>query len=372
MTKREIIQNEAKEKIIQEDYKGILLSSPRFGKSLVLIDSIRSKSTWNIVISSPYDTIKDSWSNEIVKWELGFNPTLICSRSLKKINSNIDLLVVDEIQMLSDNEIDIIISKSPKRILGLTGTLDIEKELNLNYRLGIKPIFTYTIEQAIEDNIIANFEIEVILCNFDNIDNTIQSGTKAKSKLTTEQGHYQFLHNQFEKFKHLCYTDYSRYKFMKDYYARKRKEFIYESRTKLGIAKEIINKLTRVIIFTGFIEQAEELSEYSFHTKNKKDNNLLKFQEGEIDKLGLVGMGGVGISIFNLKHAVIHQLQSSSEMSIQKILRVCNLEDDRDAKIYITCYDTSVDKDWLIKALKGINDDRIKWTKYEDFILDDE
>jgi len=53
-------------------------------------------------------------------------------------------------------------------------------------------------------------------------------------------------------------------------------------------------------------------------------------------------------------------------MSIQKILRMCNLEDDRVAKIYITCYDNSVDLQWLEQALNGINKNRINWIKQDD------
>jgi len=293
MNKRELLQKDASDSIINSDYKGITLISPRFGKSKMLIDSIRDKSEWNICISSPRDDIRISWENEIIQWELGFDIKLICSASLKNIDSNLDLLVIDEIQMLSPGQINYIIKKKPKRLLGLTGTLDLSTQINLKRRLGLDIIYSYSIEQAIEDNIISNFEVNVILCNFDNEVIDIPSGIKKNPILTTEQGHSDFLHKQYNKFWTLSQQDYT-FSSVKEYYARIRKNFIYTSKSKLEIAKKIIDKFERCMIFSGGIEQAEYLSEYTHHSKNKKNNNLLKFQEEEINKLGVVGCGILG------------------------------------------------------------------------------
>lgn len=56
-----------------------------------------------------------------------------------------------------------------------------------------------------------------------------------------------------------------------------------------------------------------------------------------------------------MKVGVFHQLQSSEELAIQKVLRFMNLEDGQTAHIYIFAYRNSVDEDWVSKAIKPFN-----------------
>lgn len=335
-----------------------------------MIDSIKGKEDWDIYISSPYDTIRSNWNSEFVKWgnwSSGLDtPISICHRSLEKIPEGLDLLVIDEVQTLSERQIEAIKAKKPKRVLGLTGTLNEETKKDLNIGLGVKVIYEYSIDQAITDGIIANFEIVIVECDFDNKEKTVLSGTKKKSFWATEKGHYDFLTKQFEKFKVLSWSN-PDMDALKMKYAGDRSRFIYESKSKLEIAKKIIEKSERCLIFTGLSKIADELAP-SFHSKSK-DNNLEKFINGEIDKCSVIEMVNMGITIPNLKLAVLHQLKSNSEMSLQKILRMCNLEDDKIAKIYITVYKDSVDSKWIDKALETVNKDKIKRIHSKNLIL---
>lgn len=67
------------------------------------------------------------------------------------------------------------------------------------------------------------------------------------------------------------------------------------------------------------------------------------------------------VTISNLKHAVIHQIQSNEELQIQKILRTCNLEGEKKAQIYITVAKDTQDVVWLESALQSINKSKVKW-----------
>lgn len=356
---REQVQNNAIEAIKVNDYRGIVDVSPRVGKSKILIDSIKDKDIWKIAICSPYKSIQNSWENEFEKWKLPYEVLNICSRSLDKIPRDLDLLVIDEVQTLSTNQISTIIKKTPKRILGLSGTLSTETKWNLRTILKLNPIFTYSIEQAIEDGIISNFEIVLVSSNLNTTHRVVTSGTKKKPLITTEKGHYDFLTSQFEKFRKLSYKDAS-YVAIKELYARQRMNFIYMSDSKLKIAKKIVDNNKRCIVFTGRTEQAEMLCESSYHSKNKKEKNLDKFIDGDIDKLAVIEMSSMGITIPNLKVAIIHQMKSNSEMSLQKVLRVCNLEDDIVAQIYVTYYKDTVDYKWTREAFAGVDERRIK------------
>lgn len=368
---RERIQREAVSKIKDKNYTGILLVSPRVGKSKTLIDSIIDKKEWNIIVSSPYDTIRENWKEEWKKWGLpqvqeALSIGSICHRSLDKIPEGLDLLVIDEVQTLSQKQIDIIKEKKPKRLLGLTGTLNGQSKLNLSSQLSLKPIYEYSIEQAIEDGIISNFEIVIVECEFDDTKKDILSGTKKKSNWATEKGHYDFLTKQFEKFRILSWKN-PDMEPLKMKYAGDRSRFIYEAKSKFEVVKKIIEKSERCLIFTGLQKIADQLAT-SFHSKST-ENNLEKFIAGDIDKLAVIEMVNMGITIPNLKTAIIHQLKSNSEMSLQKILRMCNLEDDKIAKIYITVFKNSVDSNWVDKALETVNPNKIRRINFKDLNL---
>ena len=287
------VQSDAVNTIVGNDWKGIVDISPRVGKSKILIDAIREKTLWKVVICSPYRSIQDSWEKEFEKWGLEYEVGNICSRSLSKIPRGLDLLVVDEIQTLSPNQIAWILKKAPRRVLGLTGTLAPETKYELSATLGIKPIFTYSINQAIRDGIISNFEVVLVGCALDVVHRTVPSGTRAKPTVTTEKGHYDFLTAQFEKFKRLSFGDAS-FIPIKENYARQRMHFIYGARRKTGIARRIVDAQDRCIVFSGRKETSEYLCEHTYHTGNKKENNLEKFIDGDIDKLGVINMVNMG------------------------------------------------------------------------------
>ena len=67
------------------------------------------------------------------------------------------------------------------------------------------------------------------------------------------------------------------------------------------------------------------------------------------------------VTITNMKHAVIHQIQSNEELQIQKILRTCNLEGDKKAQIYITVAKDTQDSVWLESALAQVPKHKLKW-----------
>ena len=50
----------------------------------------------------------------------------------------------------------------------------------------------------------------------------------------------------------------------------------------------------------------------------------------------------MGITIPDLKIGIFHQIQSNEESAIQKVLRMCNLEDGKIAKIFIVMVNNTV------------------------------
>ena len=343
MNKRAQIQAKAVQAIKDNNYRNIYVLSPRSGKSKILIDAIREKSDRSIAISAPYNSILESWEIEFAKWDLNFRPLLLNQRSLEELPDNIDLLCLDEIQTLSPAQIEVIKRKKPKYLMGLTGTLGDKNKYRLQQELGLKVVFNYSIEDAIADGIISDYEIFIKY-----VDITPQEIKK-----------YNELSKNFEYYKQLAFNNPKLTK-MKDMAALKRAQYIYRLESKLNAAKELIDSLERVLVFTTLTDVANKLCDYSFHSKSNQ-SHLDLFKRQRIDKLSVVQQVSMGQTIPDLKHAVIHQIQSNEELQIQKILRTCNLEGDKKAQIYIIVAKDTQDVTWCENALQSTNKGKIKF-----------
>ena len=357
MNKRTEIQTEATNTIIKNKFTGIIDLSPRSGKSKVILDSVKTLKNSNILITAPFDTILDSWKVELNKWGYGDNDIkLINQRSLNKEDlANYNIIVCDEVHTLSDNQKSLL-QPFKNKILGATGSLGDKTKKALRWELGLKPIFTYSIEQAIEDGIISNYEIVLHYVDLDNKISNIPYGTKAKPLIGTELQAYNWFSSQFERMKFLSYNN-PGLNAVKMNYARLRSNVIYNSINKLSKALELKKNSSRCLIYTARTEVADKISK-SYHSKSE-DDNLESFALGKIKKLAVVQMVSMGVTIKNLKHVIVHQLQSSEEMSMQKFLRAMNLEDEKIAKIEIIVVKNTQDQSWVDKSISWIPKEKI-------------
>ncbi len=359
MNKREEVQKLATEAIISNNYTGIYFLAPRTGKSKIVLDSFKNL-TKRILITAPYDTIIDSWNSEIVKWNYQYlDIKIINQRSLDKVKpTDYDLICCDEVHSLSTKQ------QEHLKLLGIpyfgiTGSLSDSTLKELKKNLGLIVKFNYTLEQAIADKIISDYRINIITCNLDDTDKYIVGGTKKSPFMTTELKHYQYLTKQFERFRILAWND-PKYNNIKMNYARLRSQLLYTCKTKLDIAKKLIDKRERVLVFTTLTDVANKLCEYSYHSKSV-GNELKLFSNKEINKVAVVSMVSMGVTLQDLKNAICHQLQSSEELAIQKLLRTMNFDFGKDAEIDIILVNNSVDEQWCKKAMLGFDESKINY-----------
>lgn len=365
-SKREEIQSKGTEEIKNNDYNGIVLVSPRVGKSKMVLNALEGAKA-EIYISSPYDSIRKNWVAEHKKWNSTVKLKSICHRSLQGIPQNLPILVIDEIHTLSDFQISTILLKNPQRILALTGFMSAETSNKLFFNFGLSVIFSYSIAQAIADKIISDFDVSVIKIPMDDTKRYI----KIKQYYLTERNAYEYYTETFNSLKEKSIEKPELEK-IKMVFSRKRKELIYGSNTKVNYANHLLDdslKDSRIITFCGTTKVADVINQHlSHHSKNVKEDNLEKFISGEIDKLAVCQMVNMGITIENLKIAVVQQAQSNSEMNIQRILRVCNLEQfEKKAHTFVLCYENTVEEGWVESSLEGISKEKIKMYKGEDF-----
>lgn len=359
MLSREIVQNNAVNAIIKSNYSGIVYVSPRVGKSKIVCDILKMPAfkKSKILITAPYNTILESWNNEFEKWKVNTkNITLINQRSLSKVKlTDYKHIICDEIHTLSANQI-VELQKTDAPILGLTGSLSKESKKLLKDELYVEPIYTYSVEDAINDGIVADYRIYLIGVPLDNKDKYIEAGTAKQKFMTTEYANYQYLTSQFEKFKKMSWNN-KKFDAVKMQFASKRASMLYTAKSKIAVAKKIITEHNRCLIFTARTETADDFAT-SYHSKSKEDY-LEQFKDGTINKLAVCEMTNMGITIPNLKVGIFHQMKSSEESAIQKVMRMCNVEQDEVAEIYITYFINTVDEEWVKKAVSALNPEKI-------------
>lgn len=371
MEKREVVQEKCVELIQANEFTGLYLVAPRVGKSKIVIDALEARFyTWKMRIASPTVSVNEAWDKEFLRWgPFPCGPIdldTLCFASLKKIPEDLDCLIIDEPQKLSLAQMKWIKKKNPKRLLMITGTANKYTRSILKYQLGIDVEYEYTMEEAITDGIIANFQLYIVRVPLDSNRKNILTGPKGNKFWVSEHQAYAYHNTMFEKFKQ---DEKIKPELgpLKEGAARRRAEMLYRGKRKIEIAKWIGDKINeRVLMFTTRTEIADQLAPYSYHSKNKTEDNLNRFMNEEINTLAVVQMSDMGITFPDLKYEVVHQLQSNNEQSIQKFLRAANLEGDKKAKIVITVYKDTVDEGWARQAIEGIPTDKVTWVELEE------
>lgn len=363
---REIIQTAATDAIVANKFKGIIEVAPRVGKSKIVIDALNTVTAdIKVLITAPRKEIFESWKKEFEIWGLNSNISIdfLWSNSLKKNKVTYNLIICDEVHAYNLNVLSLLTQEQAKgtRILSITGTLDGNTEYLLETMLKQSVLYRYTVAEAIEDQIVADYEIICVGCDLDFIDSYVLSGTAEKPFTQTELAAYTYWNDSYQKAK--ARQQWSSLRFLMS----KRLDVIYNSRTKLKATQEILKLHDRVISFSGRQEIANQLGDESFHSKADK-TALDRFKDGKINKLSVVSMVSMGVTISDLKVAVFNQLKSEENLAIQQAMRVMNMEGGKKATIYIVYLKGTQDEVWMLSALQGFEASKIKKIDYKDLI----
>ena len=329
-----------------------------FGKTKIGLMYLEKAGGNTLIVVPKLDIIK-SWQDDAVKFgyeELINRCTFTTYLSLLKHNpDNYQNLILEEAHNCKGNH-EMFLIKFKGNILGLTGTppkwANTEKgRIMANYY----PIrYTYTIDDAVDNLILNDYKIEV---------HFIPLSTKKNIKMVSRAGKTYF-QSELDQYN----------------YASKRIDEAVSDRDKMFAHINRINKLKqfkskedyvlklnqtiptdeKVLIFCNTIEQAENLCDYSHHSK-KKESPLEDFKTGKIKRLTCVEQLSEGINIPNLKHAIIlHTYSNSSPKAKQKLGRTMRLTVNELATVHILCYKDTIDVKWVNEILENFNSDKIK------------
>ncbi len=102
---------------------------------------------------------------------------------------------------------------------------------------------------------------------------------------------------------------------------------------------------------------------------NWKTSNSLNFEDfanQKINRLACVASLNEGVNISNIDCAFMVQINSNDKDLTQRIGRAIRFKPDHIGRIIILVVENTVDIDWINKAIKGLDNTKIKWIKLDD------
>lgn len=388
--------------------RGLLAMGTGSGKTKVALDRawqlfLEKAPSLRILIAVPTTKLRDeNWPDEIRKWnmyplieEKGV-VDIICYASLpKQPEGHYDLVILDEAHRSTEYNTQIFGKITYDELMGLSATppSDLEKKKLLD---ALCPtVFTYSIDEGVEDGVVADYDVIVVEVLPDDTKKDIAAGSKKTPFKTTEAKQYAYMSKLIEplqiqardlkkklatqEFVAQGTGDYSTVQATKKELERlearlkihilARTRFVYNLKSKEVVARRVLDQVTkgkRTLVFAGSIAQAEALCDNTYHSKTN-DAALKAFKEERIDTLSVVNALNEGHNIPNLDQAVIVQLSSNERDLIQRIGRVIRYRPGFKGRIFIIVSQGTVDEAWAKKALESIDPSRVTYISHKNF-----
>lgn len=316
------------------------------------------------LVVAPKLSIFESWKDDAKKFGYEYlldHITFSTYISLHKQDKDYDIVYLDECHSLTDTN-DGFLSSYRNRIIGLTGTPPKRGEKYNMLNKYCPVVFTYFVDDAVKDKILNDYEINVHMLEL-STRNTHKMEGKFGSFYTSEQKQYAYWNNKIQ-YEH----NEKSLKFMRIM----RMKTLMSFETKETYSKKLLSESkNKCIVFANTQKQADSLCKYSYHSSNKNsDDNLVLFKTGKIQRLSCVNQLSEGVTIPDLKEAIIlHSYGGSSAKTKQRIGRVLRLNPDDKAIVHILCYGNTIDENWVKDALSDLDQKKIRYITVNQLLL---
>lgn len=352
------IQQEALE-AIKGKKRGTLALSVGTGKTLVGLKHMASLYHDNafFLVIAPKVSIFQSWKDDAKKFDMEYlisHITFSTYLSLTKQDLDYEAVYLDEAHSLSSSHTKWL-DKYKGILIGLTGTPPKmeHSERGRIFNEYIPVVYKYETDDAVEDNILNDYEIIVHTLDLDTKQN-MKAGKAPKFFYTSELANYKYWTGRCGKASSDKEVQMMRIMRMKA---------IMNFPTKEAYAKNLLMSTTeKTLLFANTQEQADRLCDNSYHSNNpNSEYNLEDFKAGKIDELSCVLQLSEGINIPNLKVGIIMHAYGNERKSSQRIGRLLRLNPNDKSTIHVLCYKDTIDEDWVIKALEDYDQTKITW-----------
>lgn len=352
MNKKSEIQEACLKAIGKRKYSGAVLGTGA-GKTLLGLKHMASRYTDTslFLVVAPKISIHQEWISQAQEHGLEFlipHMQFITYVSLHKASYDYDFVYLDECHNAKNKHGNWLrLYDGP--VLGMTGTYP-QHESSESFKVCNEfcpVVYKYEIKDGIADNMLNDYRIYIHLLEL----NTELTYRNSYGTLTSEYKNYQGWKKVISKS-----TPYTivlnrimRMKAMQGY------------KTKLDYAKKLLEEQTyKTLVFTDYTEQADEICEHVYHSKEKNSKkNLELFKTGEITKLASVLQIAEGANIPNLKIGIIMHAYGNEKKLAQKIGRFLRLNPNEKSFVHLLCYNNTVDLEWCKSALKSFDKQKI-------------
>jgi len=357
--KKDEIQENIINQILQSGFLGIVESSVRSGKTRILLKSIQKYSVNyiknpNILVLYPNIDIRKSWETECDLIDYHPNITYCTFVSIEKVYlKNWDYVIVDECHLIgTENQLPLLgeLVKRHSNVILASGTINNNTLHELQLFTGLKKIVSYTTDMAIQDGIVCDYNVIIYEYSLDAV-TSVEYGKTKKWKST-----------ELKECNRLSYKVDSTYGKEKMFHALNRMRFINSCNSLVNSVRKWINqnKEKRFILFSGDENIGKKYGIPMYNSKSADDSVLLSFQRGEINQLCLIRKGRQGVTFPELRHILITAIDSNSE-NLEQALGRALLNDTENAIIHIFVSNQPFQKKWLNSALININPEKITW-----------
>ena len=360
MNNRDIVQTDAL--AIATKYKRCGLGiSMGVGKTRIAIQHlmINFNPLIEALVVIPKHSVAQSWIDELGKMDLEKlvkHITFTTYLSLKKHNPNdYDMVYLDECHSLLPGH-EIFLAMFQGKILGLTGTPPRDKQSEKGKMVQkYCPIkYLFDVDKATDSKILNDYQIIIHELELSKLPTLKKKNKNGGHWWTSEYKDYQYVNNrvaaaQTPKQQQFAYI--MRMRALMDYNSKE----VY--------TKSLLKNLNdKCIIFANTQKQADRVCKHSYHSSNNKsDDNLEMFGDGRINQLSCVLQLSEGVTIRNLKQGIIMHAYGNEKKSAQRIGRLLRLNPSELATCHILCYKGTQDTKWVKSALKGFDDNKIKY-----------
>jgi len=353
---REERQLELANKWMDSGKRGVIFACPRFGKirtAIIILNKLEYK---RVLVAYPDRKIRASWENEFEEMKYDSSTiTYTTHISLKKhVKEQWDLVIADECHLLSNAQIETCKEIRPNTpILGLSGTLSSWSEKVLKMELNLPVVGIYSIEQAIAEGVITDYQITIVRVA---LDNTVKQ--RYKNVFLTEKAMFE------------------RYGWIIDKLTNQGRDAMFPRLGRMRIIQHSLAKQkktiqlleqfkdSRVLVFCGLTEIADNLGIPSYHSKSSEKAIFEDFLSGNGNHMAVVKIGNTGLTYSPLHKVIINYFDSNAQNLAQKLMRATSLEfdnPDKKADIWICCTTEETEKKWLLHALEFFEKSKIKW-----------
>lgn len=263
------VQKEAGLAFIANNGKGIVVAATGVGKSRIPINHLKEKypnQSARVLLVVPTEKLRDvNWRKEFeLCHALGIYDRIerSCYVSISKIKGNVyDFVILDEVHNITEMNSEFFANNTVKEVMGLTATMpDNQIKLGILHSLGLRPIYTVTVDEAVRWGLISPYKVTVIETMLDTVHKNVKAGTKLKPFMQTEFDAYQYMSRSIENLTNKPgKSPMEEKRLMLKIFERMRLIYNLETKSQAAefILKNIIPPEERTLIFSGSIAQAE-------------------------------------------------------------------------------------------------------------------